>query len=241
MILRPDWPAPARVRAASTTRIGGGSAGPFAALNLAQHVGDDPAVVAANRRWLRDHLHLPAEPRWMDQVHGTLACELPPAAGCTADAAWTTQPGEVCVVMTADCLPVLFCDTAGSCVGVAHAGWRGLADGVLESLVRALPARPHDLLAWMGPAIGPDAFEVGPEVRERFVAGDAAADAHFAAGRSPEKVQADLFGLARLRLRRLGVDRVYGGGVCTYSDPQRFFSYRRDGRCGRMATLVWLG
>lgn len=238
--LYPDWPAPSRVRAVSTTRTGGFGGGPYAGLNLAGHVGDDPAIVAANRRWLRETLQLPTEPAWIEQVHGIAAQQLPAPPGCVADAAWTTRPGEVCVVMTADCLPVLFCDEAGSCVAVAHAGWRGLADGVLETLVASLPVPADRLLAWMGPAIGPSAFEVGAEVRERFLADDAAAAPHFVAGNAANKYQADLFGLARLRLQRIGLSRISGGGICTFEDPQRFFSFRRDAVCGRMASLIWM-
>ena len=234
----PDWPAPARVRALSTTRVGGVSTGTYAGLNLGDHVGDVAAAVLANRRLLR--AALPAEPLWLRQVHGTRVVDAAVAAcGAEADAALSRETGRVCVVMTADCLPVLFCDRAGSVVAVAHAGWRGLAAGVLEQTVATMGTAPDQLLAWLGPAIGPAAFEVGDEVRDAFAAADPAAAAAFAAG-ATGKWLADLFQLARQRLARLGIAAVFGGGVCTYSDPQRFYSHRRDRTSGRMATLIWL-
>lgn len=240
-LLRPDWPAPPRVGAAVSTRAGGVSTGPWASLNLGSHVGDDPACVAENRRRLRAALGLDAEPGWLAQVHGTAvarvddACDGPPEA----DAAVAFAPGRACAILTADCLPVLLCDAGGTGVGAAHAGWRGLAAGVVEAAVAALGCPPDDVLAWLGPAIGPDAFEVGAEVRAAFVDDDArAASAFRPNGRG--RWQADLYALARLRLARAGVGRVYGGGWCTYSDPARWYSHRRDGRCGRMASLVWL-
>lgn len=237
--LIPDWPAPSRVRAVQTTRIGGVGQGAYAGFNLATHVGDDAASVAANRAALCSALSLPTEPRWLEQVHGTQALRLP-ATGCnTADAAWTAKAGEVCVVMTADCLPVLFCDEAGSCVAAAHAGWRGLVDGVLESTIAAMPVPASRLMAWLGPAIGPQAFEVGIEVRERFVAIDSIAAQHFVAA-ADNKYYADIYALARDRLRRAGLQRISGGGLCTVTDAARFFSFRRDRVCGRMASLIWL-
>jgi YfiH family protein len=239
-LLRPRWPAPSRVQAVSTTRLGGASDGAYASLNLATHVGDDAARVQANRALLKEALGLPAQPQWLDQVHGTRVLALPAPGAREADAAWTAQPGLVCAVQTADCLPVLFCDTDARCVAVAHAGWRGLADGVLEATVAALPVPPAHLLAWFGPAIGASAFEVGGEVRERFVAQAPEADEAFVAGPAPGKFFCDLAKLARQRLRAAGVHRLYGGGLCTYSEPARFYSFRRDGRCGRMASLIWL-
>ncbi len=240
-VLRPDWTAPPRVRAASTLRIGGLSAAPYAGLNLAQHVGDDAVVVAANRALLRKTLNLPSEPAWLEQVHGTLALPAAEASpGCKADASWTDRAGSVCVVMTADCLPVLFCDDEGRCVAAAHAGWRGLADGVLQSTIAQLPAAPHRLMAWLGPAIGPKAFEVGPEVRARFLEQDAALDTAFAPSVRAGHYLADLYALARAILRRAGIERVSGGDRCTYSESSQFFSFRRDARCGRMASLIWL-
>lgn len=250
--LRPDWPAPPWVRAAATTRAGGLSTGAYAGLNLADHVGDDPERVAENRARLRVALALPAEPLWLNQVHG---CEVAQGSGvvpgCTADAAVTRCPGVVCAVLTADCLPLLLCDRGGRVVAAAHAGWRGLAAGVIERTLGAMREAlgevprdapvdaPADLLAWLGPAIGPAAFEVGPEVRAAFLDTDPGAAAAFRSG-AGDRWLADLFRLARARLERAGVAGVYGGGVCTYSDPERFYSYRRDGVTGRMASLIWL-
>lgn len=236
--LSPDWPAPANVRAVQTLRGGGCSPAPWDSLNLGDHVGDAPANVAANRAALR--ALLPAEPCWLTQVHGRVVVDAAAAAaGAEADAAFSRQPGKVCVVMTADCLPVLLCDRAGTVVAAAHAGWRGLADGVLEATIAAMGAAPGELMAWLGPAIGPDNFEVGDEVRAAFVAQDPAAAAAFAPGR-PGKWLADLYRLARRRLQAAGVAAVHGGGHCTVAERERFFSYRRDGATGRMATLIWL-
>jgi YfiH family protein len=235
----PDWPVPGSVRAAVSLRSGGVSGGPFASLNLGEHVGDDPASVAANRSRLRAALRLPAEPLWLEQVHGAKVARFDGTDKPCADAAVAVNPGQVCAVLVADCLPVLLADRAGRCVAIAHAGWRGLAAGVIENAVAGMPVAPKDLVAWLGPAIGPEAFEVGSEVREKFLALDAAAEAHFHAGR-PGRWMADLCGLARLRLAGTGVSSVHGGGQCTVADPSRFFSYRRDGLTGRMAALVWI-
>lgn len=236
-----DWPAPPHVHVVSTTRRGGVSAGPYASLNLATHVGDDAACVAENRRRLATLLALPAEPRWLEQVHGCTvvdaAHDQSTASPC-ADASFTATPGVVCAVLTADCLPIVLCDRAGQQVAVAHAGWRGLVAGVVEQTVTALSAPPPQLLAWLGPAIGPAAFEVGDEVRRAFMAVDGAAAHAFLPSRAGHWF-ADLYTLARQRLARMGVTDVYGGGWCTSSTPQQFFSYRRDQRCGRMATLAW--
>jgi YfiH family protein len=236
----PHWPAPPTVRALITTRNGGVSSGPYASMNPADHVGDAPEAVAENRRLLR--ALVPREPLWLKQVHGTAVAD---ADGLTArapeaDAAISRSPRRVCAVLTADCLPVLLCDDAGSVVGAAHAGWRGLRAGVIEATVARMAVPAQGLLAYLGPAIGPRAFEVGAEVRAAFTAGDAAAAAAFAPAAAPDKWLADLYLLARLRLARLGVHRVFGGGDCTYSDSTRFFSYRRDGATGRMASLIWL-
>lgn len=237
--IRPDWPAPPNVHAVSTTRAGGVSAGPYASMNLGLHVGDSPDAVLENRARLC--AGLPAEPLWLDQVHGVevrdAGCERGPVRG---DAAVAMRPDAVCGVMTADCLPVLLCDDAGSVVAAAHAGWRGLAAGVLEATVARMEVPPSVLIAWLGPAIGPRAFEVGEEVRRQFVDQEASAGRAFRAGRDG-KWMADLFMLASARLERLGVTRVFGGTLCTYSDPQRFFSYRRDGTTGRMMSVVWIG
>lgn len=239
-LLVPDWPAPARVRAAMSTRHGGVSAGPYATLNLGTGSGDDLQAVGENRRRLALALDLPGEPAWLRQVHGTGVVDLdrsPPLP--EADAGYATGAGIVCTVQVADCVPVLFCDDAGTVVAAAHAGWRGLAAGVVEATVRALPVPPGTLMAWLGPAIGPDAFEVGPEVRAAFLEADPDAAACFRP-RAAGKFLADLHALARRRLERAGVARVSGGGRCTFSEPELFFSHRRDGRCGRMAALVWL-
>lgn len=234
----PHWPAPARVRAYTTTRAGGVSAGAYAALNLAAHVGDDPAAVEENRRRLRTHL--PAEPLWLSQVHGKGVVRAEDAvAGAEADAAFTRRAGAVCAILTADCLPVLLCNDVGTVVAAAHAGWRGLAGGVIEAAVRATNEPPPRLLAWLGPAIGPQAFEVGAEVRAAFLAHSADAAAAFTA-KENGKWLADIYRLATQRLHALGVDRVYGGGFCTFNEAERFYSYRREGNTGRMASLIWL-
>lgn len=240
-VLTPDWPAPAKVRAAFTLRTGGVSTAPFDTLNVGAHVGDFPAAVAENRNRIRTALALPAEPMWLEQVHGTSAVELDAATdpAITADAIVTRRPGTVCVVQVADCLPVLFAAADGSAVAAAHAGWRGLAAGVLEAAVARLGIDPTGLLAWLGPAIGAPHFEVGAEVRAAFTAADAGAAEAFAEN-ARGRWQCDLTALARRRLEALGVRHVFGGCWCTYADAARFFSYRRDGRCGRMAALIWL-
>lgn len=239
--IRADWPAPGRVRVLATLRTGGVSVAPYDSFNLAQHVGDDPARVAANRASLRERGGLPDEPLWLNQVHGCAVAihDGPQASPPTADAAVAFEPGRVCAVMTADCLPVVLADRAGRRVGVAHAGWRGLAGGVVEATVQALGVPAADLVAWLGPAIGQAAFEVGPEVRAAFVQRLPAAEAAFLPG-APGKFQADLYALARAVLAQAGVADVHGGGWCTATDRERFFSFRRDGRTGRMATLAWL-
>ncbi|MDQ7988410.1 MAG: peptidoglycan editing factor PgeF [Candidatus Dactylopiibacterium sp.] len=238
--ITPDWPAPARVRAYSTTRAGGVSTGAHAGLNLATHVGDDPAAVAANRQRLARHAGV--TPCWLEQVHGVdVAAAMPGDAEPCADASFTRTPGRACVVMTADCLPVLLCDVAGRVVAAAHAGWRGLAGGVLENTLDAMGEAPENLLAWLGPAISQPAFEVGEEVRTAFVRHLAEAEAAFAPGRAAGKWQADLYLLARQRLAARGVRHISGGGRCTFSEAEHFFSARRDGtRSGRQASLIWL-
>lgn len=238
--LRPDWPAPVGVQAVSTLRPGGVSSGPYAGLNLGDRVGDAPEAVAANRALLCAELGLSSAPVWLSQVHGinvtaAHAC----AAGARADGAWTERRHVVCAVTTADCLPVLLCDRDGTRVAALHAGWRGLAGGVVEQGVSALGVPGGRLLAWLGPAIGPQAFEVGDEVRSVFAARDPGACAAFSPAR-PGHWFADLYALARQRLAGCGVKAVYGGSWCTYSDRQRFYSYRRDRVTGRSATLIWL-
>ena len=234
----PDWPAASSVRALMTTRSGGVSQGPYASLNLGLKVEDDPQVVARNRARLRESL--PAEPKWIAQVHGSRVVDAATLQGLEeADGSVSRQPGTVCAVMVADCLPVLLSDRSGTVVGAAHAGWRGLAAGVIENTVNAMRVDPSELVAWMGPAIGPGAFEVGADVRSAFVDRDPGSAAAFADHR-PGKWLADLFWLARRRLDAIGVTEIHGGGLCTVSDPQRFFSHRRDRVSGRMAALVWI-
>lgn len=241
LFFTPEWTAPAKVRAISTTRQGGVSQGAYASLNLAEHVGDDPVAVQRNRALLREQARVPVEPTWLNQVHGCAVYEQGARvrAGRDADASVAFGPGAVCAVMTADCLPILLCDDAGSVVAAAHAGWRGLAAGVIEATVQRMGRPAARLQAWLGPAIGPDYFEVGDEVRARFCEIDPDAAAAFRATRKGHWL-ADLPMLARQRLEGLGVAAVSGGGYCTFADRDRFFSYRRDGVCGRMASLIWL-
>jgi polyphenol oxidase len=266
-MLLPDWGAPPSVRAAFTLRTGGVSVAPYDSLNLGAHVGDAPASVAENRRRVHAQLGLPAEPAWLQQVHGTEVADLdalvPPdvapgrtgsagagAAGraggeaaseaiLRADSSVTRVPGRVCVIQVADCMPVLFAARDGSAVGAAHAGWRGLAGGVLEATVLKLGIAPDQLLAWLGPTISPEHFEVGDDVRTAFMSYDPSAASAFEAN-ARRRWQCDLYALARRRLAVLGVQDVSGGGWCTYADAARFFSYRRDGQCGRMAALIWM-
>ena len=234
----PDWPAPPGVRALATTRQGGVSCAPWHSLNLAAHVGDDPRAVAENRQLMRRRL--PAEPLWLNQVHGIRCVDAALAeAGTEADASFTRQRGVVCAVLTADCLPVLLCDDRAAVVAIAHAGWRGLAAGVIEATVAAMGEPGTRLMAWLGPAIGPQAFEVGDEVREVFAARDPqAASAFVAAGKG--KWRCDIRQLARQRLHALDIRRVTSADFCTVGEAERFFSYRRDGVTGRMASLIWL-
>lgn len=239
--IKPDWDAPAAVRALVTTRSGGISLGAYAGLNLATHVGDDPEAVAANRALLRlPPFNLPAEPLWLQQEHGIRVAVAEHAIAETiADACIARSPGRVCAVLTADCLPVLLCADGASVVGAVHAGWRGLAAGVIESCIAAMAIEPMRLLAWLGPSIGPRAFEVGTDVRDVFCRHDSAAEQAFVA-LGQGKWLCDLYLLARQRLAGLGVQRVSGGSWCTHADAQRFYSYRRDGSTGRMASCIWL-
>lgn len=237
-VITPSWPAPKRVKALSTTRDGGVSTGPYAAFNLGGHVNDDPEHVATNREKLGKYL--PNEPMWLNQIHGTHVVDGSVYTGvCDADASFSKQANQVCTVMTADCLAVLFCDHDGTHVAAAHAGWRGLLDGILENTVATF-SDTSAVMAWLGPAIGPDAFEVGQEVKDRFCAKDAASEACFKPSENAGKWLADLYALARMRLLSAGVKQVYGGNFCTYTDQARFFSYRRDGITGRMASCIWL-
>ena len=241
----PNWPAPANVKALQTTRNGGVSQSPYASLNFGAHVNDDGIAVAKNRQLLSPYL--PSEPVWVNQVHGV---EVIDAAQSTclqdADASFTTQANVVCVTMTADCLPVLLCDKAGTVVAAVHAGWRGLCDGAIEATVNKLPVERSEILAWLGPAIGPDAFEVGDEVRQQFMQHDIQAQQAFR--QYAGKWLCNMYLIAQQRLNKLGVTQVYGGGdhenssenFCTYTDEARFFSFRRDNVTGRMASLIWL-
>jgi len=238
-----DWPVPPNVRSLITTRHGGVSQGKFTSLNLGDHVGDDPVAVAANRQRVRAQTN--AEPVWLDQVHGIEVIDAAAyaAAHCSpprADAAYVRISGLACTVMTADCLPVLLCDARGQVVAAAHAGWRGLLAGVLEQTIAAMAVPGQNILAYLGPAIGPRSFEVGDEVRCAFVARDAQAAACFMSATIAGKWLADLYALARLRLAGCGVVKVFGGGFCTFGEADRFFSYRRDGQTGRMASMIWL-
>ena len=249
-VIVPDWPAPEQVRAFSSTRMGGVSAAPFDSLNLGHAKdggGDQAQSVANNRQRLREGLDLPTEPVWLQQVHGRHVAYLDgdhrPAAPPQADAAMTRARGVPCVVLTADCLPVLLCDHSASVVAAVHGGWRGLARGILARAVDALGRPGAELLAWLGPAIGPQAFEVGPEVRAAFIEQDAALADCFVPNPNAEqedRLLADLYGIARHQLAAAGIEHVFGGDRCTFSEPEHFFSYRRDGQTGRMATLIWL-
>ena len=234
----PDWPLPRGVKAAVTLRSGGISQGSYASLNPADHVLDDPSHVTANRAIIRDMLQLPSEPIWLRQVHGINVvkadqCQRAPEA----DASFTDRSGTVCAVLTADCLPVLFCGDNGRVIAAAHAGWRGLQAGVIKQSVAAMNCA--EVSVWLGPAIGPDNFEVGDEVRQAFLADNSKAASAFKA-RAPGKWLADIYQLARMQLAELGIDNIHGGGLCTMADPARFYSYRRDGAAtGRMASLIW--
>lgn len=232
----PDWPAPANVKAIQTTRNGGFSVAPYYCLNLGEHVQDDSLSVRKNRQLLRQHL--PSEPVWLNQVHGV---EVIDAATCQslhdADASFSTNENVVCVTMTADCLPVLLCNQKGTAVAAIHAGWRSLCDGVIEATIKSLDVPSSDLMAWLGPAIGSKAFEVGHEVRSAFMAKDNQAEQAF----SPigDKWLGDLYSIARQRLNNQGITKIYGGGECTYHNSDQYFSFRRDGVTGRMATMIW--
>jgi len=237
----PDWLAPPGVRAVSTTRAGGVSAGVYASLNLGMHVGDAAESVDENRRRLCTELDLNQQPHWLVQTHSAKVVHLnghDPQL-FRGDAAITHSPDEVCVIMTADCLPVLFCDRTGQTVAAAHAGWRGMAAGVLEAAVAAMRTPAEDILAWLGPAIGPSVYEVGDEVRAALLEEQPLAEQAFEPA-STGKWLCDLYLLASQRLRHAGIRHIYGGGFCTYTERERFFSYRRDGECGRMATMIWL-
>ena len=249
--ITPNWPAPKNVHALQTNRHKGHSQAPFDSLNFGMHVNDNPMHVAQNRQLLSEHL--PSEPVWLNQTHSITVVD---AANTTclpnADASFSTKKNVVCVVMTADCLPVLLCDKAGTIVIAVHAGWRGLCDGAIEASIdkacRAAQIMPADLMAWLGPAIGPNAFEVGAEVRDQFIAQDGQAEAAFKPHKNDNQEQnkwlANIYQIATQRLNNCGVSQVYGGGIesdfCTFTQKEQFFSYRRDGVTGRMASLIWL-
>lgn len=238
--IEPDWPAPAAVKAVVTTRNSGESLPPFDSFNVADHVEDAPEHVLANRQLLRQTLQLPAEPVWLQQVHGIQVVRAELAAESEiADASTTEEINTVCTVMTADCLPVLICNQAGTQVAAVHAGWRGLVDGILETSVNTFQQPGQELIAWLGPAIGPDAFEVGDVVQQMYVDADADLADAFVAGK-PGKWYLDIYQAARIRLDKLGVFKIYGGGLCTHTDSARFYSYRRDGVTGRMASMIWI-
>jgi YfiH family protein len=238
--LIPDWPAPEAVKAVITTRQGGVSQAPYHSLNLATHVGDAPEAVEENRKRLIGDCQLPGEPFWLSQVHG---CQVADSAsdhpGCEADAVFSLSPGVVCAVMTADCLPLLMTDRSGSRVCAVHAGWRGLAQGVVESAINRMGVAPEEIMVWLGPAIGPNEFEVGGEVCQAFLNACSDDAAAFRQG-DGDRWLADIYQLARSRLKRLGVGYVGGGEYCTVQQSELFFSYRREGVTGRMASLIWL-
>ena len=236
----PQWPVPSSVRALSTMRAGGASEAPYGSLNLGSHVGDADEAVAENRRRLAAAARLPAQPVWLRQVHGTTVVDLDALDPMSpADACFSRRPGRVCAILTADCLPILLAAESGDLIAAAHAGWRGLACGVIEALVAALPSPPGKLMAWLGPAIGPQHFEVGPEVRAALLERDPGAEDAFVPN-ARGRFMADLGTVARRRLAASGVSRTYGGGPCTFGEKERYFSHRRDGVTGRQATLIWL-
>lgn len=238
-IITPNWPAPENIQACTTTRKGGVSPPPYHSLNLAGHVGDSPEAVTENRNCLHQSLSLPREPSWLEQVHGQEIVPAHRGPGQRGDASIAYGPGPVCAILTADCLPLLLCDRGGTRVAAIHAGWRGLAAGIIEAAVRALETPGRHLLAWLGPAIGPKAFEVGPEVRQIFLDQDSRHASAFNAYRQGRWL-ANIYQLARLCLTKQGIRFIYGGQYCTVAEPDRFYSYRRDGQTGRMATLIWL-
>ncbi len=240
----PDWPAPAKVRAVTTTckspaPLDGGETC-YQAFNLADHVGDAPERVEHNRRELQKSLSLPMQPRWLEQIHSDRVTELNGMdVHAPADAAYTRQAGEVCVVLTADCLPVLLCDREGSCVAAVHAGWRGLQQQIIAKTIAAMAVESGSLLAWLGPAIGPAAYEIDETVYQRFISEQAGYTVAFEPSR-PGHWRMDLYAIARMQLKAAGVGSVYGSDFCTHSSADLFFSYRRDGQTGRMASLIWL-
>lgn len=239
-LIVPEWPIPEGVAACSSTRVGGVSHDAWASLNLGAHCGDNLEHVEENRKRMFAAGNLPSKPVWLEQVHGKDVLRLTgePYASKRADASYSKTTGTVCAVMTADCLPVLFCNRAGTEVAAAHAGWRGLCAGVLEETVACFDDRPGNIIAWLGPAIGPQAFEVGPEVRDAFIDKDSQAVSAFQS--KGDKYLADIYQLARQRLGNVGVTQIFGGDRCTFTEKGDFFSYRRDNTTGRMASFIWL-
>jgi YfiH family protein len=238
-IIQPNWPAPSHIHAFTTTRQGGYSLAPYAGLNLGMHVGDDPVHVEQNRALLKKEYNLPSEPSWLSQCHSTKAVVVDDAYTlCEADASYTMENNKVCAVLTADCLPLLVCNQAGTEIAAIHAGWRGLADGVIEATLRQLKNRPETLLVWLGPAASKAAYEVGTEVREAFLRDHPEAETGFTPT-TKDYYFVDLYHLARQRLKHLGVTSIYGGDYCTIGQSDLFYSYRREGVTGRMASLIW--
>jgi YfiH family protein len=235
--LIPEWPAPVSIKACVTTRSGGLSLTPFDSFNLGDHVDDRPEAVANNRLLLTSRLQV--QPAWLRQVHGVTVAHADPARVVEADASWTSTPGIACTIMTADCLPALFCNREGTRVAAAHAGWRGLAAGVLEAAADSLQTAPGDILVWLGPAIGQQSFEVGGEVRDVFMGSHPETAQAFLPSVNAGRYMANIYMLARLRLAAHGITSVHGGGLDTFTDP-RFFSYRRSARTGRFASLIWI-
>jgi YfiH family protein len=236
----PNWPAPANVKALTTTREGGVSQVPYNTFNLATHVGDDADAVKNNRQILIEELNLPSEPIWLNQVHSTIAINAATVSNTpTADASFTNRRNVVCAVLTADCLPILICDKAGTMVAAIHAGWRGLANGIIEATINKFSVKHEDLLVWLGPAIGPNMYEVGADVVKEFTKHDPAAiDAFIIL--SATKWLVNLYQLASMRLKKLGITHIYGGDHCTYTEQNLFYSFRRSNKTGRMASLIWM-
>ncbi|PNH96919.1 peptidoglycan editing factor PgeF [Vibrio diazotrophicus] len=237
--ITPNWNAPKQVKAFASTRIGGCSKSPYEGLNLGMHVGDDPILVQSNRDLLQQQTEMPTAPVWLNQTHSTVVLEIaqPTNDVLDADGVITSSPNVVCSAMTADCLPVLITNTQGTQVAAVHAGWRGLAGGIVEN---ALTHFSNDVMLWLGPAIGPQAFEVGEDVLQAFLDYDSKAATAFVPGKQQGKWWANMATLTRLRMAKLGIDQVFDSGLCTYQDPQRFYSYRRDGVTGRQATFIWI-
>ncbi len=241
-VITPNWPAPLHIKACTTLRHGGYSEAPYVSFNLAQHVGDESRHVQANRALLTTLLALPTEPTWLEQTHSTIVVSAESHnRGKEADASFACESKQICVVLTADCLPILLCDRKGTCVAAIHAGWRGLANGIIGKTLDTLQLAPDDTLVWLGPAIGPTVYELGNEVRQQFIARQAETEKAFLPSSNPDRWLGNLYELAKLDFEHVGVSAIYGGDHCTYSDKERFFSYRRDGnKTGRMASLIWI-